>query len=359
MSSTETDELLERLLGDSALEPDLQQRIRDAAEGNPLFVEEMVALVEDSGDGTIAVPGTIQALLAARLDQLEPAERGVLERGSVEGRIFHRGAVQALGPDETQMETRLDGLVRKELVRPDKPQLPGEDAYRFRHLLIRDAAYEALPKATRADLHELFAGWLEEHGTEIVELDEIVGYHLERAYRYREELGATGSREQELAERAARKLLTAGQHSRTIGDAGGAAKLLQRAISLAPPRDRDGVEALILLGDVLFDGGDLPGARDRYEQALSLAREEGDLALELYATCELTQLRAVADPSFKAEEAIEIGQDAIRQLEPLGADHALASAGTSSPPATTSTASGPASRMPSSGRSNTRAARAT
>jgi class 3 adenylate cyclase/tetratricopeptide (TPR) repeat protein len=326
LSSTETDELLERLLGDSALEPDLQERIRDAAEGNPLFVEEMVALVEDSGDGTVAVPGTIQALLAARLDQLEPAERGVLERGSVEGRIFHRGAVQALGPDETQMETRLNGLVRKELVRPDKPQLPGEDAYRFRHLLIRDAAYEALPKATRADLHELFARWLEEHGAEIVELDEIAGYHLERAYRYGEELGATGSREQELAESAARKLVSAGKHSRTIGDVGGAAKLLQRAISLAPPRGRGGVEALLILGEVLFDGGDLSGARDRYKQALSLAREEGDLALELYATCELTQVHVVADPSFKAEEAIEIGQDAIRQLEPLGADLALAAA---------------------------------
>ena len=87
------------------------------------------------------------------------------------------------------MTPRLASLVRKELIRPDKPQLPGEDAFRFRHLLIRDAAYDALPKATRAELHQRFADWLEEHGDDLVELDEILGYHLEQAARYRAELG--------------------------------------------------------------------------------------------------------------------------------------------------------------------------
>ena len=118
-----------------------------------------------------------------------PAERSVLERGAIEGEIFHRGAVQALAPEETQVTPRLAALVRKELIRPDRPQLAGEDGFRFRHLLIRDAAYDALPKATRADLHERFAAWLEEHGAELVELDEILGYHLEQACRYRAELG--------------------------------------------------------------------------------------------------------------------------------------------------------------------------
>ena len=166
-----------------------QQRVIDAAEGNPLFVEEMLALVRDSGDENIRVPPTIHALLAARLDQLEEHEREVLERGSIEGRLFHRGAVEALYPEEPQVATRLTALVRKDLVRPDKPELPGEDAFRFRHLLIRDAAYEALPKATRADLHERFARWLEEFGADLPELDEILGYHLEQAVRYRLELG--------------------------------------------------------------------------------------------------------------------------------------------------------------------------
>jgi class 3 adenylate cyclase/tetratricopeptide (TPR) repeat protein len=323
LSSTETDELLERLLGEAPLEPDLQQRIRDAAEGNPLFVEEMVALVEESGDGVVSVPGTIQALLAARLDQLEPAERGVLERGSVEGRTFHRGAVQALAPEETQVETRLNGLVRKELVRPDKPQLAGEDAYRFRHLLIRDAAYDALPKATRSELHERFASWVEAHGAELVELDEIVGYHLEQAYRYRMELGQL---DEGLGLRAAQRLTGAGRRSLAVGDGNAAAKLLGRAASLAEPSGPEGVEFLLDLATAHGDAGNLREEEIRREQAVELARALGDRVLELRAACELRELRSIFVPSFTAEQAIDFGVQAVRELEPLGDDRALATA---------------------------------
>ena len=153
-----------------------------------------------AGNAEVDVPPTLKALLAARLDQLDEAERKVLERGAVEGEIFHRGAVQALAPEETQVTTRLAGLVRRELIRPDRAQLAGDDGYRFRHLLIRDAAYDALPKAIRADLHARFAAWLDEHGQALVELDEIVGYHLEQAARYQAELGRP---DPALAERAA------------------------------------------------------------------------------------------------------------------------------------------------------------
>jgi predicted ATPase len=176
LGPSETDAMIESL---GHLDEGLAARIREAAEGNPLFIEQMVALVQESGNGEVAVPPTIQALLAARLDQLDPSERAVLERGSVEGRIFHRRAVEALVPDDSAVVSRLTSLVRKELVRPDKPVFSGDDAFRFRHLLIRDAAYDALPKATRADLHERFADWLEKHGQDLVELDEILGYHLE------------------------------------------------------------------------------------------------------------------------------------------------------------------------------------
>ena len=323
LSSTQTDELLERLLGEGTLAPDLRQRIREAAEGNPLFVEEMVALVEESGDGEVSVPGTIQALLAARLDQLEPAERGVLERGAIEGRVFHRGAVQALAPEETQMQSRLSGLVRKELVRPEKPQLPGEDAYRFRHLLIRDAAYEALPKATRGELHERFAAWLEEHGAELVELDEIVGYHLEQAHRYGAELG---SADEELGRRASARLTAAGRRSLRVGDAAGATHLLRRAVSLAEPSGRVGVELLLELGKALLDRGDLRNAEARQEEALALARTLDDRAVELRALCELTDLRTITNPSVTAEHALELGSEALRELEPLGDEQALGAA---------------------------------
>jgi class 3 adenylate cyclase/tetratricopeptide (TPR) repeat protein len=323
LSATQTDELLERLLGEAALDQELRERIRDAAEGNPLFVEEMVAFVEASGGGEVTVPGTIQALLAARLDQLEPAERGVLERGSVEGRVFHRGAVQALAPEETQVENRLTGLVRKELVRPDKAQLTGEDAYRFRHLLIRDAAYEALPKATRAELHERFAVWLAEHGTELVELDEILGYHFEQAHLYRTELGDADSK---LGVSAAEHLTSAGRRSLTMGDVTGAANLLARAVALAEPRGKDGVELVLDLAQALADAGDLREAQQGREQALELARSLGDRALELRARCEVDHLLAGNDPSFTAEQVLERGRQAVRELEQIGDHDGLAAA---------------------------------
>src|SRR5581483_7482847 len=198
LSPEETDRLLGELLGDAVIGDGLRERVRLTAEGNPLFVEEMVAMLREAPNGADTVPPTIQALLAARLDQLELGERTVLERAAVEGRVFHRGAVVALAPEGTQVDTQLAKLVRKELVRPDMPQLPAEDAFRFRHLLIRDAAYDALPKAARAELHEQFAAWLDARATHLIEHDELIGYHLERAYRYRTELGPLDERGQTL-----------------------------------------------------------------------------------------------------------------------------------------------------------------
>ncbi len=180
------------IAGLAQLEEGLAARILEASEGNPLFVEEIVALLQESGDREVTIPSTIQVLLAARLDQLDPAERDVLQRGAVEGRIFHRGAVLALSAEGTGLTAHLTALVRKELIRTEQAQLPGEDAFRFRHLLIREAAYDALPKALRADLHERFADWLAEHGADLVELDELLGYHLEQAHRFRQELGQPG-----------------------------------------------------------------------------------------------------------------------------------------------------------------------
>ena len=143
---------------------------------------------EHGGDGEIVVPPTIQALLQARIDSLDGDVRVVMERGSVEGEVFHRGAVAELSPDPVRPDvgSHLATLVRKELIRSTSTTFPEDEGFRFRHLLIRDAAYESLPKATRAELHERFADWLEQH--DLVEGDEIVGYHLEQAHRYRVEL---------------------------------------------------------------------------------------------------------------------------------------------------------------------------
>jgi class 3 adenylate cyclase/tetratricopeptide (TPR) repeat protein len=221
------------LIGDGVSD-DLRERIAHAAGGNPLFISEMMAMA--AANAEVEVPPTLKALLAARLDQLDEPERRVLEHGSVEGEIFHRGSVQALDPDETQVTTRLAALVRHQLVRPDRGQLAGEDGYRFRHLLIRDAAYDALPKAVRADLHARFADWLDEHGQALVERDEIVGHHLEQAVRYRAELGQP---DPDLADRAAARLTAAGDRAIDRQDYRTGGVLLQRAAELVRPHRID------------------------------------------------------------------------------------------------------------------------
>jgi tetratricopeptide (TPR) repeat protein len=225
---------VERLIPDG-ISGSVRDRISRAAGGNPLFVNEIVAMA--IADDEVVVPPTLQALLAARIDQLEGPERTVLECGAVEGETFHRGAVQALAAPEPAVTPRLAALVRKELIAPDKAVIPGDDGFRFRHLLIRDAAYEALPKRARADLHASFAGWLEEHGAALVELDELLGYHLEQAVRYREELG--GPADEVLAASGRERLTAAGRRALQRLDFNAAVNLLDRAAALLQPASFD------------------------------------------------------------------------------------------------------------------------
>ena len=199
-------ELLAGLAGGSAIPESLAIRILSAAEGTPLYVEEYVGLLRDEGplhetttaagrcaatSPALVVPPTVQALLAVRLDGLPAPERTLAERASVVGRSFESAMLGDLDLGlSTDLGRRLLALVRKEVLRPDRAVLTSGDAFRFRHILIRDAAYEALPKSERAVLHERFADWLERVvGERLTEYEEIVGYHLEAAHRYRIELG--------------------------------------------------------------------------------------------------------------------------------------------------------------------------
>ena len=306
----------------------LHERITRTAGGNPLFVDEMLAMAAEA-DGEVVVPPTLQALLAARLDQLESSERSVLERGAVEGEIFHRGAVQALAPDEAQVTPRLAALVRKELIRPDTPQLVGEDGFRFRHLLVRDAAYDALTKAVRANLHERFAVWLDEHGTELVELDEIIGYHLEQACLYRAELGTP---DDGVLAAARERLTAAGRRALHRSDHAAATSLLERAMALVPDAaidvalETDFVDALFWAGrgdDALRNATSLAqraaAAGDRIGEQCGLIKEclfRTNLQPE-GATEELRALVERALPEFEAaedERALLIGYSALGQV---------------------------------------------
>ena len=315
LAPDEAEALMEARIGGRELDAGVSDRILQAAGGNPLFVEEMAAMVQASGDGTVEVPPTLQALLTARLDQLDPPERSVLERGSVEGEVFHHGGVQALTPEEPRLTTRLTALVRKELIRPDRPFFVGEDAFRFRHLLMRDAAYEGLPKAERADLHEQFADWLDIHGTELVELDELVGYHLEQALRYRRELGQ--SDERGLAMRAGERLQGAASTAVLREDFRAMLNLLERAAALLPDERRD-ARFEIELNYARFTTGQRPeavmsGLADAAARFAAAGHRLDELALRLdhagYAAIyrptvsNVTRLRELIDESMPALEA--------------------------------------------------------
>jgi class 3 adenylate cyclase/tetratricopeptide (TPR) repeat protein len=301
----------------------LRQQIVNAAGGNPLFVTEMIAMAAGSGD-EVAVPATLKALLAARLDQLGGAERGVLERGAVEGEVFHRGPVQALtGSEVTQ---QLSSLVRRELIRPEGGSLPGEDAFRFCHLLIRDAAYEALPKATRAGLHERFAGWLAEHGDVLVERDELVGYHLQQAHRYLTELDAPESQTGPLGERAAGFLAAAGRRAATRGDYHAAATLLERALALGIPDPRERLRLQVEQGLALHETGRGGEAEALLDSTVEAATELGERGLAAWALVRVSDMRLGVDPEVGAPEMIPVAEEAVRTLEALGDTLGLAEA---------------------------------
>jgi class 3 adenylate cyclase/tetratricopeptide (TPR) repeat protein len=304
------------LVGD-AVPDEVRQRIVRASGGNPLFLTEMLAL-SDEGRGEVEVPPTLRALLAARLDQLDEPERKVLERGAVEGELFHRGTVQALAPEETEVTPRLAALVRRDLVRPDRPQLPREDAYRFCHLLIRDAAYDALPKAIRADLHRRFAEWLEEHGPSLVELDEILGYHLEQAGRYLEDLGQA---DPELAIAAGERLGAAGRRAQWRGDLGAAVSLLERSLELMRPHRLD-VHLELALVEVL-QGTDVGRAIAVADDAVRRAERAGDEAVAALARTAAAVARMAALQTT-SEEIERQAREALSLLEAAGDDDGLA-----------------------------------
>jgi class 3 adenylate cyclase/tetratricopeptide (TPR) repeat protein len=297
----------------------LRARIALAAGGNPLFITEIVAMTGDANTDVV-VPPTLQALLTARLDRLDLRDRLALECGAVEGEVFHRGAVQALMREEPHVTPRLTALVRRELIQPVTPQFPGEDGFRFRHLLIRDAAYAGLPKATRAELHERFAIWLEERAFTLVELDEILGYHFEQAWRYRRELGLdVGER---LARHGRSRLANAGRRALMRQDYGAAVNLLERALTLSPSDEID-ILLTVDLAEALYFAGRLEDACGSLSIAAERAASVGDRNAELVARIEESYLRIDVEPEGIADELDSLIAVALPVFEEGSDDFAL------------------------------------
>jgi class 3 adenylate cyclase len=325
LSAGEAETLMEARIGERELGVDVRERILRAAGGNPLFVEEMAAMVESSGGVAVEVPPTLHALLTARLDQLDRPERSVLERGAVEGEVFHHGVVQALTPEQPRLTPQLTALVRKELIRPDRPTFAGEDAFRFRHLLMRDAAYEALPKAERAALHEQFADWLAQHGTALVELDELLGHHLEQAYRYLGELGHADEHARGLAGKAGERLKVAGERAIDRHDYRAARVLLERAAGLLPDQLRDGRFEVELAWSRHNAGAGAEAVLSGLAEAAERAAAAGDGIAELALRLDRAGYEVVYEPTARAAKRLgERAEEALPALEEAGDEWALA-----------------------------------
>jgi class 3 adenylate cyclase/tetratricopeptide (TPR) repeat protein len=331
LSGAEADRLLECLAGNLALDNRYRNRIAEAAEGNPLFVEQMVAMASEAPDSAdqFAVPASIQALLAERLDRLGTDERAVIERASVAGKEFRRKEIVELSPPELRpsVGALLMALVRKELIQPDTAAVARDDGFRFRHALIRDAAYDGMPKEVRADLHERLAEYIEANaGERATELEEIRGYHLEQAHRFRKQLGPADGAAALLASRAAELLASAGRRAFARGDMPAAASLLTRASALVEDDVRARLELASDLGFALMEGGRLERADEVLGRALEEAAEVGDHDAYAHLLVARGHLVAKTDPSGAVGELQRLADQAIARFREIGDERGLARA---------------------------------
>ena len=299
------------------VQPELRSQIVRGAGGNPLFVEQLLAYASAEGELN-PIPPSLEALLASRLDLLEQRELAVLQRAAVIGREFSRGGVVHLTPKgETEaVEACLLVLAQKGFVRA---RGAGE-AFRFHHVLIRDAANKSIPRTLRSELHERAAEWLD---FESPGQDELVGYHLEQAYRCRMAIGSPGESNRRLAGDAGRRLGAAGLRAAKSGDVHAAANLLARASSLLPKNDLTRHDVVTELGLVYWRQGELEDAAKTLRSALEIAVLERDRRAELRARLELANLRLFRTPEDGADEVLALAADAIPALEELGDERSL------------------------------------
>ncbi len=324
--------LIDRTLA-GGLPRDLRDHVIEAAGGNPLFLEELLAMLIDSGvvrrsdggwvsavdESGVPLPPTLEALLESRLDLLDEVEREVMERGSVEGKVFRFETIEALSvPGELErLRAALDALADKGLVH--NTIHAGEPAFLFRHLLVRDVVYRGIPKRQRAQLHERFAGWLEERaGERAAEIAEVIGYHFEQAYSYRRELGALGSEGKAIALRATARLEEAGFRALARSDLFAAINLLQRTVALRPDDDPVRVRLLPELGEALTEAGRLSEAAEILTEARRLTGAAGDSRLEARAQIEELVLLLQVEAGKAMVEARKAGVRARRSFEKAG-----------------------------------------
>jgi len=342
LNAEQTGELIGHLLKQGEARPEVEEHIKRAAMGVPFYVEELIRMLTDertlyleqghwvlaTEPAEVRTPPTIQAVLAARLAHLEEGEREVIERAAVIGMQFKLAEVAALLPEDRRQPATvhriLMALVRKELLQLDPAGSSSnggdEDALRFRHVLIQDTAYRRIGKEARAELHERFATWLERAADGSAYSDQALGFHLERAHRYRVELGRADGTVQALALRAGERLARAGHHGVAQGEPpASTANLLRRAIELLPADHPKRLDAFLDLADALRESR-LQEASDTYAEVIEAARAAGNEGAAMHAM--LGGLEVTWFHGFDGdwEDGLRQVEEAIRVFEELEDD---------------------------------------
>jgi class 3 adenylate cyclase/tetratricopeptide (TPR) repeat protein len=340
LGEAEVGRIIEELLGEARVDENVRVRIATASEGNPLFVEQLLemmveeGLLRRSGEAwvaagdlsTVSMPPTIHALLAARLESLSTEEREVIEAASVIGQQFVQDALEELVSERVResVPELLEALMQKRLVRLEQADFALEQTYRFGHILIRDATYRGLLKASRAVLHERFVGWADRVNQDrdrAVEYEEILGYHLEQAYTCLSELGPLDDHGRQLGVQAAARLSSAGQRAFARGDMPAAANLLRRAVALLPADSHDRLTRLPDLAEALMAIGEFAWAETFLDEAIEMAVETGEAGLR--ASARLLRLRVrshSAEPEDWTGQMVAEADRGLPILEAAG-DH--------------------------------------
>ena len=302
--------LLAALLDRAVLPAETQQLILERAGGNPLYVTELVRLAADADlldeAGKIeelALPDSVQAIIAARLDLLDTEEKELLQAAAVMGKVFWSGALAALRPSAHSAPTVRE-LVRREMIRPIRDaSMQGQEEYSFVHALVRDVAYGQIARDDRAEMHQAAATWIEAvSGERGVDVAELLAYHLGEA------LSLTTDPDAELRARAYRVLMQAGERARGLNPTQGASYYLKAVDAADVNTDR--AEALLWAGQLSQD--DLEKSKRWLEESLALYQEAGDPEGQADA---LTQMSGWSWWRGETERADEQIHKAITLLE--------------------------------------------
>jgi predicted ATPase/class 3 adenylate cyclase len=349
LSRDETAELVHALLEQAAIPAEIQSTLLERSGGNPLYAEEFVRLLDERAEGA-GLPETVQGIIAARLDVLDRDEKELLQDAAVLGRVFWVGG---LGHDRGTAEAALHGLERREFVqRERRSTVAGETEYAFRHALVREVAYEQIPRAQRGEKHRRVADWLETLGRS-EDVAELLAHHYLAVLDYSEP-------DAELARRAARALTEAGDRALALNAYMAAVRFYRRALelvgdesrgqvlfglgnaleALADPEAKDllaqasatfaaagdpeaAAEAETLLARIAWNTGDAPGVPAHSGRAVELVRERGPTAAKARA---LGQAARFAMLDARWNEAIETGRQAEQMAADLGLDDVRADA---------------------------------